>query len=157
MSAIGHSAMRVRVKIVVQAVLLCLAAALSTLCLYHSLHLSGDPKKSQPSEAWQERAPRSLSYGSRDYETVSNGLPLPQYDNNEFQQPFDPDVTPSIQLLTSLSDVFISVKTTSNYHKSRLDVILKTWFSLAKEEVSHIFFIFIYIFFLVIINLINVK
>ncbi|EEB10059.1 Fringe glycosyltransferase, putative [Pediculus humanus corporis] len=35
---------------------------------------------------------------------------------------------------TSLDDIFISVKTTRNYHKWRLPVILKTWFQLAKNQ-----------------------
>lgn len=35
---------------------------------------------------------------------------------------------------TSIDDIFISVKTTKRYHKSRLSVILKTWFQLAKEQ-----------------------
>ena len=37
---------------------------------------------------------------------------------------------------TSLDDIFISVKTTRNYHKWRLPVILKTWFQLAKNQVN---------------------
>jgi hypothetical protein len=139
-AAIGHTAtMRVRVRMVV----VCAAAALCTLCLYRGLHLSEHGQQPAAAEAWQERAPRSLSYGSRDYESVSTGgvlLPHADYDNNDFQLPLDPDeVTPSARLLTSLGDIFISVKTTSNYHKSRLDVILKTWFTLAREEVRSIF------------------
>ncbi|XP_060529244.1 fringe glycosyltransferase [Cylas formicarius] len=35
---------------------------------------------------------------------------------------------------TTLDDVFISVKTTRNYHGSRLPIILKTWFQLAKKQ-----------------------
>ncbi|KAL1491921.1 hypothetical protein ABEB36_012441 [Hypothenemus hampei] len=35
---------------------------------------------------------------------------------------------------TTLDDVFISVKTTRNYHNSRLPIILKTWFQLAKKQ-----------------------
>lgn len=35
-----------------------------------------------------------------------------------------------------LDDVFLSVKTTAAYHKARLPVILKTWFQLAKKQVS---------------------
>ncbi|XP_018567115.1 fringe glycosyltransferase [Anoplophora glabripennis] len=35
---------------------------------------------------------------------------------------------------TTLDDVFISVKTTKNYHSKRLPVILKTWFQLAKKQ-----------------------
>lgn len=36
---------------------------------------------------------------------------------------------------TELNDIFISVKTTKNYHDSRLALIIKTWFQLAKEQV----------------------
>ena len=32
------------------------------------------------------------------------------------------------------SDIFLSVKTTKQFHKTRLDLILKTWFQLAREE-----------------------
>ena len=32
------------------------------------------------------------------------------------------------------SDIFLSVKTTKQFHRTRLDLILKTWFQLAREE-----------------------
>uniref|UniRef100_A0A131XRV5 Putative fringe glycosyltransferase n=1 Tax=Ixodes ricinus TaxID=34613 RepID=A0A131XRV5_IXORI len=35
---------------------------------------------------------------------------------------------------TRLEDVFLSVKTTRTFHRSRLDAILKTWFVLAREQ-----------------------
>ena len=37
---------------------------------------------------------------------------------------------------TALSDIFISVKTTSKYHNSRIRLIQRTWYALAREEVS---------------------
>lgn len=37
---------------------------------------------------------------------------------------------------TELNDIFISVKTTAKYHQSRLDLLLKTWYLLAREQVS---------------------
>lgn len=37
---------------------------------------------------------------------------------------------------TDLADVFISVKTTRHYHRSRLPAIINTWFQFAKEQVS---------------------
>ncbi|KAJ3625857.1 hypothetical protein MTP99_016396 [Tenebrio molitor] len=37
---------------------------------------------------------------------------------------------------TVLDDVFISVKTTKSYHNHRLPIILKTWFQLAKAQVT---------------------
>lgn len=36
----------------------------------------------------------------------------------------------------NLDDIFISVKTTKNYHNNRLAMIIKTWFQLAKDQVS---------------------
>ncbi|XP_005093003.1 beta-1,3-N-acetylglucosaminyltransferase manic fringe [Aplysia californica] len=36
---------------------------------------------------------------------------------------------------TELSDVFVSVKTTLKYHKSRIQLILKTWYLLAREQI----------------------
>lgn len=46
-----------------------------------------------------------------------------------------PSVTATLRPpTTSLDDVFISVKTTKHYHKSRLPIILTTWFQLAKEQ-----------------------
>lgn len=36
----------------------------------------------------------------------------------------------------NLDDIFISVKTTKNYHNNRLVMIIKTWFQLAKDQVS---------------------
>jgi fringe protein len=37
---------------------------------------------------------------------------------------------------TELDDIFVSVKTTKNYHDVRLAIIVKTWFQLAKDQVS---------------------
>jgi hypothetical protein len=37
--------------------------------------------------------------------------------------------------VTSLEDIFISVKTTAKYHKSRLHLLLDTWISTAKKQV----------------------
>lgn len=37
---------------------------------------------------------------------------------------------------TELDDIFISVKTTKNYHDTRLALIIKTWFQLARDQVS---------------------
>ena len=37
---------------------------------------------------------------------------------------------------TTLRDIFISVKTTSKYHVSRIRLIQKTWYALARDDVS---------------------
>lgn len=39
----------------------------------------------------------------------------------------------------TLDDIFISVKTTRIFHKSRLDIILDTWYQLAKNQVNILF------------------
>ncbi|KAH8036478.1 hypothetical protein HPB51_000674 [Rhipicephalus microplus] len=44
--------------------------------------------------------------------------------------PEEPQRSPT----TRLEDVFFSVKTTRTFHRTRLDVILKTWFVLAREQ-----------------------
>lgn len=104
---------------------------------------------------WQERAPRSIS---RDYDAFNSNLVIPVGDPGAEQKSHDTKVTSSTgatdtniaqnsynsivlaagsskPVATRLSDVFISVKTTRNYHKWRLPVILKTWFQLAKDQV----------------------
>uniref|UniRef100_A0A336MEC9 CSON000192 protein n=1 Tax=Culicoides sonorensis TaxID=179676 RepID=A0A336MEC9_CULSO len=37
-----------------------------------------------------------------------------------------------------LDDIFISVKTTKNYHNNRLVMIIKTWFQLAKDQKNYL-------------------
>lgn len=41
---------------------------------------------------------------------------------------------PLSEPLLALEDLFISVKTTKKFHRERLDVILKTWFRLARDQ-----------------------
>lgn len=50
---------------------------------------------------------------------------------------YESSVTATPKPITiSLNDIFISVKTTKLYHDTRLDVIIKTWFQLAADQVS---------------------
>lgn len=72
---------------------------------------------------WQERAPRSLS---ENY--VEGGAEGSAAAAGSTATPKPPLARPQ--------DVFISVKTTGHYHRARLPVIIKTWFQLAKEQVS---------------------
>lgn len=68
---------------------------------------------------------------AEDRSTNENDIPL-----NGFTTEM-PSATATIKPpTTTLDDVFISVKTTKNYHGKRLPVILKTWFQLAKKQVS---------------------
>lgn len=50
-------------------------------------------------------------------------------------------------ITTNLNDIFITVKTTKLYHDTRLALIIKTWFQLAKEQVSFIPFLFFFFLF----------
>lgn len=93
---------------------------------------------SKTREGFQERAPRSIqdleSENQNDILRIISHANIPAKDivtrnNNN---------TP----LTSLDDLFISVKTTKSFHQSRLNVILKTWFVLARDQVSFVAIIF---------------
>ena len=88
---------------------------------------------------WQERAPRSVS---KDYDAaaINSNLVVPAVGKSvsDFNSVVVATGT-SRPVGTQLNDVFISVKTTRNYHKWRLPVILKTWFQLAKDQVRTFF------------------
>lgn len=43
-----------------------------------------------------------------------------------------------------LDDIFLSVKTTKGNHDSRLNIIHKTWFQQAKEQVNTMQYIYVY-------------
>ena len=61
----------------------------------------------------------------------------PEQETDQFRShnvEYSPPVT--LASSTTLDDLFISVKTTKNFHSSRLDVIIKTWFTLAREQVT---------------------
>lgn len=45
------------------------------------------------------------------------------------------------RLQTELKDIFISVKTTGKFHKTRVEVLLKTWFGLAADQVNKKLFV----------------
>lgn len=47
---------------------------------------------------------------------------------------------------TTLNDIFMTVKTTKLYHDTRLALIIKTWFQLAKEQVSVMYFCLLIVF-----------
>ncbi|GFG36247.1 hypothetical protein Cfor_10686, partial [Coptotermes formosanus] len=148
-----------RLKRLVQGLTLVAATAYTTLLLYQSVSTTVASSTSrlpirQQVSGWQERAPRSIS---RDYDAFNSNLVIPVGDPGAEQKSHDTKVTSSTgatdtniaqnsynsivlaagsskPVATRLSDVFISVKTTRNYHKWRLPVILKTWFQLAKDQ-----------------------
>lgn len=45
------------------------------------------------------------------------------------------DLIPLPEPSTTVNDVYISVKTTRIFHRSRLNIILDTWFKLARNQV----------------------
>ena len=42
--------------------------------------------------------------------------------------------------INNLTDVFISIKTTGKFHRSRVDLQIRTWFKLAKDQVKNPYF-----------------
>ncbi|XP_050737203.1 fringe glycosyltransferase-like [Eriocheir sinensis] len=103
-----------------------------------------------PVQSWPERAPRSLG---RDYEAPAaagdtNSLPgegeaaggrraeeLEEEEEAKQRRLLNTLVaTATAQPATSLDDVFITVKTTRGFHHTRLDLILQTWFNLARQQ-----------------------
>lgn len=52
------------------------------------------------------------------------------------ESPDETSIEDSVNKNITLEDIFISVKTSRHYQASRLPVILKTWFQLAKEQVG---------------------
>ncbi|CAG0914758.1 unnamed protein product [Notodromas monacha] len=127
--------MRLKLRRAVQAIGLCAFAALLALTILVNLVpganvdrgpllLTGSNNDHRPKHpkftSRQERAPRSIS--------------------NEIVEESSVKAVPETDLslpatgIAGLDDVFISVKTTKSYHESRLDVIIKTWFTLARKQ-----------------------
>ncbi|XP_055950501.1 fringe glycosyltransferase-like [Argiope bruennichi] len=73
-----------------------------------------------------ERAPRSIL--DLESENQNFKLRIPAQVTSTAKDNFN------TSLSTNLNDLFISVKTTKNFHQSRLNVILRTWFVLAREQ-----------------------
>lgn len=148
--------MRVKIRsLVQQAALACGAVTVCVLVfqnLAHSLRDSGEAERASPKfpvvHGWPERAPRSLN---RDYElpagvdntvigdtNADEATGIEKDEEEERQRGLLNTLvaTATTKPATSLDDIFISVKTTKNFHKTRLDLILKTWFSLARQQVG---------------------
>lgn len=93
---------------------------------------------------WQERGPRSLpgDYDSNSVDSFNDSVLVKknfETDKSTLRTTNAVSESETVSNLHStnitLDDVFISVKTTRNYHKWRLPVVLKTWFQLAKNQV----------------------
>ena len=90
----------------------------------------GDP-------AWQNRAPMSLDYGEETEPTgESEARPSPRlaYLVDAGATTTPPPDPP--RRSTALENVFISVKTSGQFHETRLKPVLDTWFPQVKEQVS---------------------
>lgn len=154
MRAQDHRTMRVKIRsLVQQAALACAAVTVCVLVfqnLAHSLREPGEGERASPTfpviHGWPERAPRSLN---RDYELpvgVDNGVATDEGTGMEKEEEEEEEeerrrgllntlvATATTKPATTLDDIFISVKTTKGFHKTRLDLILKTWFTLARQQ-----------------------
>lgn len=80
---------------------------------------------------------------ANDYEEMlfENNRIMDIHEKRMSMDKFTTDITLSVTAtkkptITKLQDLFISIKTTKHYHHQRLPIILKTWFQLAKHQVS---------------------
>jgi hypothetical protein len=140
--------MRLTLRKILQALLTAVLLSFSTLAVLRiaqSHNSNGQHPMQQPVELSRdvvfgpERAPRSV---------IEENSMTEREDNNVFEEDAARNEVDFSQQLatatpkphTTLDDIFISVKTTKNFHQSRLDVILKTWFTLARDQVQFSFF-----------------
>lgn len=73
---------------------------------------------------------------NKNINSVSNKFSNYVDDNNYVDTVYQGAVTATPKPpTTELDDIFISVKTTKSYHSTRLAIIVKTWFQLAKGQV----------------------
>ncbi|XP_017782254.1 PREDICTED: fringe glycosyltransferase-like, partial [Nicrophorus vespilloides] len=130
----GKEKMSPKLRRFLQTLLVVILACYTTLLAYQSLSRVGTPSVRIAEDA---AASEKLI---KDYNSNNNNyLPLVRADDGI---PRDPDFTSEIPSATAtvkpptttLEDLFISVKTTKHYHQSRLLIILKTWFQLAKAQ-----------------------
>lgn len=145
--------MRVKLRSVVQQV--CLGCAALTVCVLVLQNLAqglrdsgrgGDTASTTypVAHGWPERAPRSLN---RDYMPAGGENTLEEVVEEPGRVKEEEEeeerrrgllntlvATATAKPATTLDDIFISIKTTKAFHKTRLDLVLKTWFSLAREQ-----------------------
>lgn len=150
------SKMRLTLKRILQALFLAVLFSFSTLAMFRTLAAStnttatigrltsveqGDSRWIKTFVGlWPDRSLRSVV--DEEGNTLAGILPLMDDNVIDENSVFFEGVlskttttTTTIKPHTTLDDIFISVKTTKNFHASRLDVIIKTWFTLAREQV----------------------
>ena len=87
-----------------------------------------------------ERSSQAVNSLSKDRNVLSKSSDRGQSDNihqdgsrrKNKDREFSPAPWPRLQP----QDVFIAVKTTGRFHRTRLDLLLETWISITKEHVS---------------------
>ena len=158
------SKMRLTLKRILQAFFLAVLFSFSTLAVLKTLSASTNNSSASSDSAaarsliepsnqqwiknlvgfWPDRSLRSVAdesntlAGSALDEQSINGVGIDEESAAE-SVTTQPTSTATAKPHTTLDDVFISVKTTKNFHSSRLDVIIKTWFTLAREQVCFVF------------------
>lgn len=139
------SRMRLTFKRIVQALFVVVLFSFSTLAVLRTI--ASNPSASHADDVksqqwmhkfvnfWPDRSLRSIAEDpvllkeqNEDNEIVFESHPM-----SVTTQPIPSTTAKS---LITLDDVFISVKTTKNFHAVRLDAIIKTWFTLAREQVT---------------------
>ena len=140
--------MRLTLKRILQAFFLVLLFSFSTLAVLRTWSASNRAVVEEPNSSdsqwinsivkfWPDRSLRSVWYEEGNTVVIADELNATDINLNTIEET---EVnlssrTPVTKAPTTLDDIFISVKTTKNFHVSRLDVIIKTWFTLAREQV----------------------
>lgn len=144
------SRMRLTFKRIIQALFVVVLFSFSTLAVLRTIasspnedllshHADDDAKPKQwiqnIANLWQDRSLRSIAEEPAKEQNEDNEIVFESHPASVTTQPA---TTTTAKSLVTLDDVFISVKTTKNFHATRLDVIIKTWFTLAREQVTSV-------------------
>ncbi|XP_046650929.1 fringe glycosyltransferase-like [Daphnia pulicaria] len=142
------SKMRLTLKRILQALFLAVLFSFSTLAMLRTLAATSNNSTAtiERASAGKEEPPwiknfvglwpdRSLRSVLDDEGNTFAGPVIDDNDNHLFEVTTTTTTSSTTtKPHTTLDDIFISVKTTKNFHASRLDVIIKTWFTLAREQ-----------------------
>ncbi|XP_071451154.1 fringe glycosyltransferase [Hetaerina americana] len=125
------SAMRTKRR-AAQVALLLVATALYGAIMSSWGGASGTPPVE---DRWQERAPRSIAEFSASQQVKPDVGGDKSRDSMGGASALETSpAPPGVRSPTTLDDLFISVKTTGGFHRSRVQLVLQTWFNLAKDQ-----------------------
>ncbi|KAK7868832.1 hypothetical protein R5R35_003666 [Gryllus longicercus] len=110
----------IRIKRLVQAVILVAVAVYTTLLLYQTVSASGYVQQSQRSPTVGSPAAREPRLRTATTTPAATATATA--------------TAPATAPPAALDHLFLSVKTTRSYHKWRLPVLLQTWFQLARNQ-----------------------